>query len=701
MDRPIGRMSTASMACLVAVWAAAVALVPVSARAAETRVAHRIDIELIPAEQRLVGHDRMRIRSDGRGHLVFALSERATRVQVELDGAACPFELRNGQVLVPLPPGGEKDLIDLSISYTARFDDPVPANPLNTDNPGFGVSGSITAAGTFLLAGAGWYPDLEDARATFHVAVKAPRGVVAVTAGRSLGRLNSGGFTVSTWQIDHPVRGLALSAAAYEVREEAVGGIVAATYFLPQNRDLAPDYLNAVAKYLDLYSRRFGPYPFPKFAVVENFFPTGYGFPSYTLLGGSILRLPFILATSLGHEIAHCWWGNGVLVDYESGNWSEALTTYVADYWSKEQASEAEARDYRLQALRSYAALVPPEKDAPLSRFISRVDPVSKAIGYEKGFMVFHMLRKTIGEEAFQEALRDLQREFLFRQASWHDFRAAFERRSRRPLGTFFDQWVFREGAPRLALADVRAEKAGGKWFVSGRVLQGEPAFDLTLDLTLESGGPRAMQTRQAIALKGPSAGFKMAAPAQPTRLTVDPEVNVFRRLEPYEIPPSVNSLKGSDSVLIVVGRTRAENGGRLAEILARSLGLKDYTVIPAAKLGRHPAAGRDLLLIGHPGRSDLTVHAPEGFDLDQGGLVPEGLPGTPADRAFFGVFEHPDSAGRVVAVFLPPASGQAEAVAAKITHYGRFSTLVFVDGQNRDKKVLAPKRSPVIHRWP
>ena len=62
-----------------------------------------------------------------------------------------------------------------------------------------------------------------------------------------------------------------------------------------------------------------GPYPFPKFAIVENFFPTGYGFLSYTLLGGSVLKLPFIPETSLRHEIAHSWWGNGVLVDYAAG----------------------------------------------------------------------------------------------------------------------------------------------------------------------------------------------------------------------------------------------------------------------------------------------------------------------------------------------------------------------------------------------
>ena len=60
---------------------------------------------------------------------------------------------------------------------------------------------------------------------------------------------------------------------------------------------------------------------------------------SYTLLGGQVLRLPFIPYTSFGHEIAHNWWGNSVFVDTDEGNWCEGLTVYCADYHYKELES--------------------------------------------------------------------------------------------------------------------------------------------------------------------------------------------------------------------------------------------------------------------------------------------------------------------------------------------------------------------------
>ena len=82
-----------------------------------------------------------------------------------------------------------------------------------------------------------------------------------------------------------------------------------------------------------------------------------------------------------------------MLVDFALGNWCEGLTSYTADYLKKEQESLGAAMDYRRQAMRNYASLVSPTTDFPLSRFRSRTDPATKAVGYDKSAMVFHMAR--------------------------------------------------------------------------------------------------------------------------------------------------------------------------------------------------------------------------------------------------------------------------------------------------------------------
>ncbi len=103
---------------------------------------------------------------------------------------------------------------------------------------------------------------------------------------------------------------------------------------------LADRYLDATAQYLEMYRGLLGPYPYSKFALVENFWETGYGMPSFTLLGEQIIRFPFILHSSYPHELLHNWWGNGVFVDLAGGNWCEGLTAYLADHLIAEQRGQ-------------------------------------------------------------------------------------------------------------------------------------------------------------------------------------------------------------------------------------------------------------------------------------------------------------------------------------------------------------------------
>ncbi len=668
--------------------------------ASEVTAFHHICIELFPDGRKLDGRDDMAIEPHGAGILNFRLAKQAEQVRVFVDKKPRNFSFQNGRLRLSLTSAERSGRIAVSVHYTARFDDKVPEQPINTEDPGFGVAATISRQGSFLLPVAGWYPELDGVRTIYRLTVTAPHGMVAVTAGRSLGRKTTHGKTVSEWEVTYPVEGLSLSVAPYVVEEKPVAQeVTASTYLLPSSKDLAATYLDATARYLRLYSDLFGPYPFQKFAVVENFFPTGFGFPSYTLLGGSVLRLPFIVHTSLGHEIAHCWWGNGVYVDAAEGNWSEGLTTYVADYRFKELASPEAARDYRRQWLRDYAALVSPSDDFALSRFQSRYNPVTRTIGYDKGAMVFHMLRRSLGEEAFWGALRDVYRNRLFKRTSWSDLQHAFENRAGRSLQHFFDQWIYRPGAPDFVLDNVQTEQTGSGWKVRGRIVQQAPFYSFALDLALDTGDGRI---GKQIEVSGKTTPFQLALDhsRRPQKLTADPDNQVFRRLAPSEIPPAVNTLKSSPSVITVLAQSLRPETAKAAQTLALSLGVAHNTVIIEDGLTSRMLAENDILLIGRPHRQDLlpilsdtVTIGPNSFSFD-GKLYDH-----PAD-AFFGVFTHPAAPGRVAALFLPLSSQYADRVARKIGHYGKYSYLVFNGEKNAAKGIWPVTSSPLVYRW-
>ena len=152
------------------------------------------------------------------------------------------------------------------------------------------------------------------------------------------------------------------------------------------------DYISTTGQYVEMFNRLIGPYPYEKFALVENFWETGYGMPSFTLIGSKIIRFPFILHSSYPHEIPHNWWGNGVYVAYEEGNWCEGLTAYLADHLIKEQRGQG--RNYRRTMLQRYADYVTEAKDFPLTEFRSRHSAATQAIGYGKMLMVCHMPKR-------------------------------------------------------------------------------------------------------------------------------------------------------------------------------------------------------------------------------------------------------------------------------------------------------------------
>ena len=247
----------------------------VISQAAGLSAAHHLQIELIPGASKLIGRNDIAINTNGTEILEFRLAERATAIEVQVNKNPRNFNFENGRLRLTLKAAERSGEVQVTIQYTAKFDDPVPENPINTDNPGFGVTATISEKGSFLLAGAGWYPELVGSPASYRVTVTAPAGMIAVTAGRSLGHGIKNGKTVSDWEVIYPVEGLSLSVGRYVVEEKFVGDVTVATYLLPHNRHLAAAYLEATAGYLALYSDLFGSVSVSEVRRRRKFLPHG------------------------------------------------------------------------------------------------------------------------------------------------------------------------------------------------------------------------------------------------------------------------------------------------------------------------------------------------------------------------------------------------------------------------------------------
>ena len=186
-------------------------------------------------------------------------------------------------------------------------------------------------------------------------------------------------------------------------------GIEISTYLFPEDASLADQYLKATKEYLQFYIALLGPYPFRKFAVVENFFPSGIGLPSFTLLGSRIIKRGYTQPYSLGHEIVHSWFGNSIFNDFQTGNWVEGITTYLANYYYEEQHNHSDqAIANRRRMFFEYSLYATSPNEYPLVQFHHKETQLDNAIGYQKAAMVFHMLRRELGDQKFFFGIRFL-----------------------------------------------------------------------------------------------------------------------------------------------------------------------------------------------------------------------------------------------------------------------------------------------------
>lgn len=412
--------------------------------------------------------------------------------------------------------------------------------------------GTIERDGVFLSGYTGWYPDIPDTLLRFELEVALPPSWLAVSQGVGPEIEDTGRGVRIGWRESLPQDEIQLSAARFKLyRKETPFGEAQAYLRLPDD-ELAARYLDATAEYLERYSKLIGTYPYAKFALVENFWETGYGMPSFTLLGSRVLRLPFILHSSYPHEILHNWWGNAVYVDYEAGNWSEGLTAYLADHLNQEIAGRG--ADYRRDQLKAYADYVRDAEDFPLIAFRGRHSSASQAIGYGKMLMTTHMLRVLLGDDAFRRGLQRFYDVNRFQSAGFDDLRIAFEETSGRNLKPFIDAWTTRSGAAQLELSGVKSTpEPSGAFRVSGNVdqTQADAPFPLAVPIVIhvEDGSTHELLAE----FDGRTARFDLVLPAPPVRLAVDPRFETFRRLLPQESPVALSNLFGAETGLMLL----------------------------------------------------------------------------------------------------------------------------------------------------
>jgi hypothetical protein len=537
--------------------------------------------------------------------------------------------------------------------------------------------------GIFLDGNSQWYAQTANALHTFELDVSLPPGWVSLSQGEA---------TTHGWKETHPQENLYLIAGKFHVYQQPGKHATAMVYLQQDDPELAKRYLQTAQQYLDEYSTLLGDYPYAKFATVESFWETGWGMPSFTLLGSRVMRLPFILNSSFPHEILHNWWGNGVYVDARDGNWSEGLTAYLADQRIKQQMGEG--AEYRRTALQNYATFVDDNADFPLSNFRSRHDETTQAIGYSKSLMLFHMLRRQLGDEKFFTGLKHFYQDYRFRPASFGDLLTT--------LGAdtaFRQRWIEGKGAPRLSISQHTLKPVGSGFQLALTLAQGTGNTPFTLDIpaNIEFADGKHPVQHETLHMTQENQSFTLNLPAQPARLVLDPEFDVFRLPDPAELPASIGVLSGKGDKTYVLSRKTDEAMQLAWESWLNGLKANDKHLRVQYDDEPLPDTGTVILLGGdNAALAGLLERAKEPFRMTDAAYTLNSINYTCGLHTLALALR----AGKQNIVLLDASSPDGlEKMLSKLPHYGKYSYLLFnsATGENVAKGQWEVTDSPLV----
>ena len=653
----------------------------------QARVHHTLDVQLNPQDSSLIVTDRVRFSNGSQRQHLFRLNP-GLRV-TSMDGSIerLPQQLSHAHQLYRLTPDQGKESISLKIEGELQIPDYAGMDGM--------PPAVISPEGVYLDGGSAWYPQFDGIIDGFDLRVTMPDGWQSVSQGSR--SLQDDGK--QQWISSTPEQEIYLVAGPFTRYTRKHDDIDLSVYLLTPDETLASSYLRTMGGYIDRYSRLIGDYPFPKFAVVENRWQTGYGMPSFTLLGSRVMRLPFIPYTSLPHEILHNWWGNGVWVDYANGNWSEGLTAYLSDHLMKEL--QGEDADYRRKALERYADFAAEKRDFPLIDFVSRHSDASQAVGYSKSLMLFHMLRRELGDERFIQGLRELWNSRKFSEAGFEQVIQSFSRATGQPLDHYLE-WLTRTGAPSIGLGDISLDESGSGYrlaFTLQQVQQGAP-YPLRLLASVMLEGLEEAELHD-IVLDEKKTRITLELPARPLRLDIDPAFDALRLLDESERPPTFGQLYGSTDWYLVLPSDAPEKEKEAWNQFAKTWQQRypDLEIINDNESAKIPN-NADLLLAGWSnrlldahGERLKTVTGREAEDLL--------LAGKRYDREGHSVALMATRGERHLGFIGAADASAIMSLARKLPHYGSYGMLVFdAEGNNRLKQSASVTDSRLTHQF-
>jgi aminopeptidase N len=378
------------------------------------------------------------------------------------------------------------------------------------------------------------------------------------------------GRTRWSWAQERPIPPYLVTIVAgdFEILE-AVDAPVPVRYLAPRgtSQEVLHRVFHKTPEMIRWMSERLGvDYPWPRYdqVVVWDFIFGGMENVAATTLTELSLTderaaLDWNAEDLILHELAHQWFGDLVTCSDWSQAWlNEGWATYSEHLWRCHDLSQEDGDHGLFTQLGNYLREASSRYRRPIVHFGYRspIDLFDRHL-YEKGALVLHTLRHTLGDEIFFAGTTRYLKTHAEGSVHTLDFQRAMEQTSGRNLDRFFQQWIHGAGHPNLTVS--LSHSAGMLQVAVKQTQQGpqvEEAFELALRIRIHQGDQSHVIT---LPVDTRERAWALPCAEAPERVEVDAD---FRLLAHIQVDASVELLRASlQGDASVVGRIRAARG--------------------------------------------------------------------------------------------------------------------------------------------
>src|SRR5215467_14575799 len=519
---------------------------------------YQIDAVLSPHEHKIVARAKVKITAlDDMNIATFQLHNdlRLTKVADE-DGKALTADRipQDSSVrLTLLKPLAKGDSTTLTFDYEGVLDS-ADDSPV----PGLKLSG-IDDDTSYLLYAGYWFPvnayGIDRFTATINVTV--PAHMIVVGSGTettslapALKTATPAGTPTKTYQLKYDKASFpgTIVAGAFSDYHSTEAGVDLHIYFKPVHKDLAAQYADTAIKEFTYFITAYGVPPSNVLRVVElpdDTVPSAWA-PEVAALAsrGITPRTNYRL---LANTIAHQWWGASVSPDSRNDWW---LVDGFARYSEARYVESAAGQGALQEVVKDMSVGALSYDTVPLSSSgkLDLYSPEFQSLATDKGGMILHMLRWVIGDQKFDQTMRDFYSQYAGKTATADDFRSLAEKVYGDQLTWFFSQWLDSTGAPEFkvkyttyrlggaAAQNPKEEKTPG-FRVTGEISQDLDLFRMPVDLRIDTDGKTENKRIEVVGTNSP---FTIETFGRPRKIAVDPDHRVLTNSSDVKLRASI-----------------------------------------------------------------------------------------------------------------------------------------------------------------